>query len=209
MAERMIDTKGSNQPGRPQFEESVREIILARQKAETAQAGLRNAFNRAKGRGFDLRALKAVLAMRDKDPVELEAELKVQQQYMRWSGIPIGSQLEMFGKEETGEGAAEAHDDGLTDAERTARDNFNAEQRGYYCGRRGGHLVDENPFPPGAEEHVEFVKGYHRGQEAIAMEMAPKDAPKKRGGGRKAKAGNPEDGPPKDDAPDADAGTVH
>ena len=211
MAERLIDTKGSNAPGKAQFDAVMREIILARQKAETAQAYLRNAFNRAKNQGFDLRAVKAVLAMRDRDPVELEAEQATLHRYMRWSGLPVGTQLEMFAAGETGEAAKAAEDDGLSDEDRRAAALFQAEQAGYRCGRRGGDRTGENPHRPGAEEFVEFEKGYHRGVEAIAMEMAPKDAPKKRGRpAKKAKGGNPEDGPPKDDAPaEGDAETVH
>lgn len=211
MAERLIDTKGSNAPGKAQFDAVMREIILARQKAETAQAYLRNAFNRAKNQGFDLRAVKAVLAMRDRDPVELEAEQATLHRYMRWSGLPVGTQMEMFSTGETGEAAKAAEDDGLSDEDRRAASLFQAEQAGYFSGRRGGDRTGDNPNKPGSEEYVEFDKGFLRGVEAIALEMAPKDKPKKRGRpAKKAKAGNPEDGPPKDDAPaEGDAETVH
>jgi uncharacterized protein (UPF0335 family) len=212
MAERLIDTKGSNGPGREQFEAAVREIVVARQKAETAQAVLRNAFKRAQNQGFDLKQLKVVLAMRDRDPVELEQEMAVQRRYMLWAGLPVGTQMEMFGAGETGQAEREAQEDGLSDTARQAKANFEAEQRGYACGRRGGDMRGENPFPAGAEEFVEFERGFWRGQEAIAMEMVPKDAPKRRGRPpKKAKEGNPEDGPPQDDdgAGAGDAGTVH
>lgn len=214
MAERLIDTKGSNGPGKAQFEAVIREIIPARQKAKTAQAVLRNAFNRANNMGFDLKQLKVVLAMRDRDPVEMEAEQVTLHRYMRWSGLPVGTQMEMFSDQETGKAAKEAEDDGLSDEDRRAAAIFHAEQAGYYCGRRGGQRVDENPHKPGSEEYVAFDQGYMRGQEAIALEMAPKDTPKKRGpgkkpGGRKAKGGNPEDGPPADEAATGAADTVH
>lgn len=208
MAERLIDPKGSNGPGKAQFEAAVREIVLARQKAETAQAVLRNAFNRAKNMGFDLKVMKVVLAMRDRDPVELETEMEVQRRYMQWAGLPVGTQLEMFSTKETGQAEKEAQDDGLSDEDRRAARVFQAEQAGYFCGRRAGDRTGENPHKPGSEEYVEFDKGFLRGMEAIALEMAPKDAPKKRGRPRKASAGNPEDGPPKDEAPQG-ADTVH
>lgn len=200
MADRLIADKGSNAPGRAQFEASLREIILARQKAETYQAHLRNAFKRADAMGFDTKQIKEVLKMRDRDPVELEAEMKVRAQYATWAGVPVGSQLEMFKADQTGEAQAAQEADGLSDEDRHAKVMFEAEQRGFYAGKRGDKLPDANPFKAGEEAFVEFERGYWRGQEAIALEMRPKDAPKKRGRPpKKAKDGNAEDGPPKDD----------
>lgn len=213
MADRLINTQGSNAPGRAQFEAALREIILARQKAETYQAHLRNAFKRADAMGFDTKQIKEVLKMRDRDPVELEAEMKVRAQYAQWAGVPVGSQLEMFSADQTGEAQAAQEADGLTDEERHAKDMFEAEQRGYYAGKRGDKLPDANPFKAGEEAFVEFERGYWRGQEAIALEMAPKDAPKRRGRPpKKAKDGaTAEDGPPKDEAPAGEPApeTVH
>ena len=213
MADRLIDRKGSNAPGRAQFEAAIREIILARQKAETAQAHLRNAFKRADAMGFDTKQIKEVLKMRDRDPVELEQDMAVRKQYAIWMGLPLGAQLEMFTEKETGEAAKAAEADGLSDEDRHAKEMFEAEQRGYYAGRRGDKLPDGNPFQAGTEAFTEFERGYWRGQEAIAMEMAPKDAPKKRGRPpKKAKDGaTAEDGPPKDEAPAGEPApeTVH
>ena len=180
MADRLIDNKGSNAPGRAQFEAALREIILARQKAETYQAHLRNAFKRADAMGFDTKQIKEVLKMRDRDPVELEVEMKVRAQYAMWAGVQMGGQLEMFGDDQTGEAKAAQEADGLSDEDRHAQAMFDAEQKGYYAGRRGDKLPDAVPFPAGSEEFTQFERGYWRGQEAIALEMRPKEAPKKR-----------------------------
>lgn len=205
MADRLIDQK-SNAPGRAQFEAAIREIILASQKAETAQAHVRNAYKRADAMGFDTKQIKEVLKMRGRDPVELEQELLVRKQYAIWAGLPMGSQLEMFNATQTGQAAAEAQSDGLSDEDRHAAAMFDAEQKGYFSGRRAEKLPDCNPFKAGEEAFTEFERGYWRGQEAIALEMKPKDAPKPVSPGRRNKGGNPEDAP----APAGeDADTVH
>lgn len=206
MAERLIE-KTSNQPDKAQFDAAVREIVLARQKAETANAGLRNAFKRAQNSGFDLKQLKAVLAMRDKDPVELEQEMAVQRRYMILAGLPVGTQMEMFDAEKTGQAATEAALDGLSDEDRHAAAMFDAEQKGYHSGRRAEKLPDCNPYKAGEEAFTEFERGYWRGQEAIALEMRPKDAPKPVKPGRRKKSDNPEDAPAP--ATDPDGGSVH
>jgi hypothetical protein len=102
---------------------------------------------------------------------EAEMQLKNLRVYAAWIELPIGSQIDMFGKPEPATVDAKAA----------------AEQREWQAGEDGahagkaGHERDGNPFSTGTAEYVAWDKAWARGnkvwlkgQEKIAGEMGPK-----------------------------------
>lgn len=202
MAERLTK-KTDNQPTKGDFQALVREMVILRQEQRSAVSAIRNRLKKAKGDGFDIKTLGEVLALREQDPEIVAMQMEKKLLYLGWSGIEVGTQLDMFDARPTV--------DGLTEKERIAETLFTAEQAGYQAGRAGASRTDGNPHTPGSELYDAHDQGWIRGQTHIAREMTPKDAPKPAKPGRKKKAGNPEDGPPKGDEAGAgdEDGTVH
>lgn len=196
MADKMTSKAGSNRPDKALFRATVRDIVLLTQERESAASAVMHRFKQAKKAGFNTKALQKAIAARQEDPEVVAQEMSDQIEYLHWSGVKIpGFQPDLFADGER------PTVDGLTEQERAEEERFTAEQKGYATGRAGGHRTDTNPYETGSENHVEFDKGWLRGQAAIAREMGP-DAgkPKERkaerpAGGARRKRGNPEDRP--------------
>lgn len=212
MAERLSTKAGSNRPDKAQFRATVREIVLLKQEAESAQSAVMHRFKNAKKAGFNLNALRKAIAAREEDPEIVAQEMSDQIEYLWWSGVKVpGFQPDLFADGER------PTVDGLSEKERAEEDMWQAEQRGYQTGRAGGDRFGANSHPPGSELHVAFDTGYLRGMAAIAREMGPdagkatkeKNAQAPRSGGRRRKTGNAEDGPPADPPAGDDKGAVH
>jgi uncharacterized protein (UPF0335 family) len=218
MAERMSASTraGANRPGKAEYLATAREIIELQQDRDSAHSAVMARFKAAKKAGFNTKALKDAIASREQDAAVVASEMSDRIEYLHYMGIKVpGFQPDLFA------GGERPTADGLSEKEREDEALWTAKQAGYATGRAGGGRGD-NPHLQGSQHYVEWDKGYQRGQEHIAREMGPdarkpnteKKADTPKAGGRRAKAGNPEDGPPPEgeeqNAPaTTDGGSVH
>ncbi len=164
------------------FLEFVRRVSLRRRDLEEAQGRYRAEVKAAKSAGLSTKLLLEALAARARDPDELAAEQQQRARYFAWLALPVGTQAALF---------AGAADDALTEPQSTEQALWEADDAGYRAGR-AGHPRDETPHPLGSVFHVEWDKGYLRGQAFIAAEMGPDSTNQQ---GRRGAASNPEDAP--------------
>jgi hypothetical protein len=164
------------------FLKHYRDIRDLKDARDDAAMALARAKKSAKNDGIDLDALKMLEKLSKLDVDEAEMQLKNLRMYAAWIELPIGSQIDMFGKPEP---AAVDAKDAAEQAE------WQAGGDGYKAGE-AGHQRDTNPFSAGTAEYVAWDKSWARGnkvwlngQKKIAGEMAPKGngaaAPRKRG----------------------------
>lgn len=148
------------------FLEGYQRFVSSWNKIEKAKADHRSVVSGIKALGIDMTELKAVHTLRRLDDTSgAEASLKERARYMRWLRMPLGETLSLFGDEEVGAPTGKAWDEFT---------GWEAEQAGESAGRAGmDRGVD--PYPQGTPLSAAWQTGWHRGQEAIAAEMAPKD----------------------------------
>jgi hypothetical protein len=144
-------------------------------KDEHASTGtaLARAKKAAKGDGIDLDALKMLEKLADLDTDEAELQIKHLQIYAGWLKLPIGTQLNMWGKPEAATVDAKAAEE---------QREWEAGSNGYKAGE-AGHERETNPHEAGSAEYVAWDKSWVRGhkvwlngQTAIAREMKPNGA---------------------------------
>lgn len=144
---------------------TIRDLKDAHADAGMAVARAKKA---AKNAGIDLDALKMLEKLTALDLDEAEMQLKNLRMYAQWIELPIGSQMDMFGKAEPE----------TVDAETAAEQReWVAGSRGYEAGAAGQER-DINPYEAGSAEYVAWDKSWARGhkvwlngQKAIAREM--------------------------------------
>jgi hypothetical protein len=171
------------------FLKHYREIRDCKDAQADAAAAVARAKKAAKNVGIDLDALKWLEKLAGLDTDEAELQLKHLQLYAKWIELPIGMQLDMWGKPEPATVDAQAAEE---------QREWAAGGDGYKAGE-AGHERDTNPHEAGSAEHVAWDKGWARGhkvwlsaQKKIASEMGPKGAKKSTNGATPArKRGRP------------------
>jgi hypothetical protein len=127
-----------------------------RRRVEEETGILRALLKRAKSDGVNTRALTTVHLLAKQDPDQVRLELREQVRYMALRNMPV-QQQDLFDVVPV----RPAPEAGL----------HAAEQGGYDAGRAGGD-VDDSPFDAGTALDVEWRRGWHRGQEFLARQMA-------------------------------------
>jgi ribosome modulation factor len=122
---------------------------------------LRNIVKRAKADGMNVKAMSLTHTARKLDPMQVVAEMRDQIRYMTLRSIPM-----------TGDDLFAGWDTRLTDKSREIDTLFEADEKGYAAGRAGAK-IDDAPYQPGTDLHVEWVKSWKLGQAAIARELGP------------------------------------
>ena len=156
------------------FLKHYREIRDLKDVAADASAAVARAKKAAKNAGIDIDALKMLEKLASLDADEAELQIKHLQTYAAWIELPIGAQLDMWGKPE-----AATVDDKTAEEQR----EWAAAGEGYKAGEKGDER-DANPHhEPGSAEYAAWDKGWGRGhkvwlngQKQIAKEMTPKGA---------------------------------
>jgi hypothetical protein len=136
-----------------------RTVIDAREALDTANGIYRAALKSAKSDGINQTEMLAAIKCKKMQPEDVENALRARLRYMEWLGMPIGTQLGLFPSPPDPEAEEELSE-------------IDADEAGYTAGRTGGSTDDTNAVP-GTPAYAAFVKGYRRGQAAIAAEMGP------------------------------------
>jgi ribosome modulation factor len=122
---------------------------------------LRNIVKRAKADGMNVKAMSSTHSARKLDPMVVIAEMRDQIRYMTLRSMPM-----------TADDLFAGWDTRVTDKTREIDTLFEADEKGYAAGRAGAKIED-CPYQPGTDLHVEWVKSWKVGQEAIARELGP------------------------------------
>ena len=143
----------------------IRDLKQAHAETGTAIARAKKA---AKNDGVDLDALKILEKLADLDTDEAELQIKHLQIYAGWLELPIGTQLNIWGKPEAATVDAKAAEE---------QREWAAGGKGYEAGE-AGHERETNPHEPGSAEYAAWDKSWARGhkvflndQKKIAGEM--------------------------------------
>lgn len=183
VATSIAETRSHNVPP-DTFRRHYREIRDAKDQHHDTGMAVARAKKAAKADGIDLDALKMIeqLAKLDQDVVELL--LRNVGLYAGWLELPIGTQANLFGPPETGNGKDPKHIE------------WEATNAGILAGTKGEER-NTNRHKAGTLEFAAWDKGWLRGnkdwlkgQEKIAKQMGPATAAKgrKRANGASARA---------------------
>lgn len=129
------------------------ELVAA---ANEQRGVLRNRYKVAKKDGCDVEAIRLVLKLGKRTSGEVVTEHRNVGRILRLLDHPLGTQYNLFVV------------GGEDEAPATAMD---AELQGQHAGRNG-ESADNNPFPPGSAEHVEWRQGWGNGQAMLVGGMA-------------------------------------
>lgn len=170
-------------PNRTEIEPEVflkryRDIADKDMPLEEAKAALKSEIQAAKSSGINVSALKLIGKLRKMEPRDAQAFMRDTIRYMRWLGVNLLDQEELFDI-----GAPTA---GLTEKVIATQAAWEAGHQGYKAGK-AGHPLDANPYAPGTETNQRWVAEWYDGADDStqnAKDIQPKDD----GGG-----GNPED----------------
>ena len=158
MAEKLTPPTGHNsEAGKGQFLAFFREAGAAKRELEELQGKYRSILKRAKSEGVNTKQLVAAMALRKQDPDDVAKDQRDLVNYMRWIGLPIGSQAELFG-----DGDA---DENTTDTEDYAQRLWEVHEAGYAAGKNG-QKPEDNPHEAGSEFHQTWAMALGKGQEA-------------------------------------------
>jgi hypothetical protein len=135
----------------------------------------------AKSDGVDLDALRMLQKLSKIDSDEAELRIKHMFAYAQWAELPIGTQMDMFGKATS-----------VPEAESEKQREFNAAEEGRRASE-GGQPRDSNPHPePGSLEFVAWDKAwakqdrkFQKQQQKTANEMGQNAGVTGRGRGRR------------------------
>ena len=194
MAKRLKDETAppkdhNSAPNKGKFLAYLREATIKKTEAEEKQGEYRAILKRAKADGIEPKVIIAVMAAKKREPEDVERDMLREIEAMRWAGLPIGAQSDMFNS-----GDGDSHTTVTQDA---AQLEFDANQNGYKAGQSGQERED-NPHPAGSELYVAWERGQKKGNDARAAVqkagLTEVPAPK-RGGGRKKAASAPEPAP--------------
>jgi len=161
------------------FLKFYREIRGLKDEQAEAAAAVARAKKAAKAAGIDMDAFKWLEKLANLDDDEAEMQIKHLQTYAQWLKLPIGSQLDMFGKPEPEQVDAAAA----------------AEQAEWEAGTAGhkagaaGHQREDNPYDAGSVEFVAWdtawmagYAGWMKVQKSLAADLgANAGQPRKRG----------------------------
>jgi hypothetical protein len=163
----LAETRSHNVPPAV-FLKHYRDIRRLKDDRDDAAMALARAKKAAKNEGIDLDALKMLEKLSALDLDEAELQLKNLRMYAAWIELPLGSQLDMFGKAEP------ATVDAKTAAEQR---EWQAGEEGAHAGK-AGHERDVNPWSAGTAEYVAWDRAWAAGnktwlksQQQIASEM--------------------------------------
>lgn len=124
--------------------------------------------NSAKASGVNIKALKLVHKLQKMDPRDAQATLRYTILYLRWLGLNLLDQEEMFATTTTG----------LTDHVSATHAAWEAGRQGYTAGK-AGEPVDSNPHAPGSELHQRWAQEWYDGADDRTnpgpKEIRPKD----------------------------------
>lgn len=176
MAERLSSAPPGSNLTPDTFVEGFLELMRLKRAVDEATGKYRAARKRLEGQGADLKALALVEGWRKLDADEVEQRLRKSLQYAAWLSMPIGSQPSLF---------ADLPHDKPGEKMRAEQARWAAEEAGYMSGKAGGDRNEDNPYPPGTENHVAWDEGWVRGQAAIAEGMRPSRKPKQARGERR------------------------
>lgn len=155
MAKSLNDTASNLTP--ETFSGFYSEWMEAKRRRESAVAAERLVLDRAKKAGVPIKAMKELEQERTDGSEAAELHQKDKLRLGQWMGMPLYTQATMFSGEPASARTSSA------DIQRV-----HAKDAGYETGKAGGERVDDNPFDPGTEQHVEWDKGYMEGQAWIA-----------------------------------------
>jgi len=141
--------------------EWMRLYDVQKRKCSEENGVLRNIVKRAKQDGMNVKAMSLTNSARKLDPMQVVAELRDQIRYMTLRSIPM-----------TGDDLFAGWDARITDKTREIDTLFEADEKGYAAGRAGAKIEDA-PYQPGTDLHVEWSKSWKLGQAAIARELGP------------------------------------
>lgn len=151
------------------FKEHADECSHLKQVAHDANAAYRQALKRAKGAGINQAALAQALTLRRQDPEKTTTEFRDINRYLKWLGVPVGTQLGMFDDETT---VATAIENDASAEE--------AEKAGYAAGK-GGKSRSPAPYPLGTPLGAAWDAGWLRGQSDLTDEMSERSSRRMRG----------------------------
>lgn len=158
-------------------------IRAAKRAHEETSSALQTAHRKAKSDGVDLDALRDVIRLSKLDPDAAMERLRKMRAYGKWTGLPIGTQLDMF--------AEVALADEPSEAAAAELREFDAEEAGFDAGKAGKHRVDDNPHPAGTPHYAAFDRGYLRGQRMIADKLGENARPASTRRTRRSSAAEP------------------
>jgi len=140
----------------------MRQIQTQQRAGEHENSTLRQIYKRAKNSGENVGAMRKVIRMlRSQSPEEIITELRDQIAYLQMRRVDI-IPTDLF----------DGSNMPITEKTARADDMWDAGEKGYGAGRLGAKIED-CPYDPGTELHVEWIKNWQAGQAAIAREMGP------------------------------------
>jgi hypothetical protein len=184
MAQTLADARSHNVPP-DTFLRHYRDIRDCKDAHHDTGMALARAKKAAKADGVDLDALKMLEKLADLETDEAEIQLRHLREYAAWIDLPIGAQLDMFGKPPQ------------PDAEAAEKQReHNAKLQGKSAGE-SGQLRGDNPYDAGSPEHVAWDRAWTsgnkvwlKGQKSLAGDLArnARSGRRKRGNGAHATA---------------------
>lgn len=145
-----VTTRGSIEP--EFFLKQYRDIQESADTADEVKADHKSKMQAAKSAGIDIVALKLVHKLRKMEPRDAQSTMRNTILYLRWLGVNILEQEELFTESTAG----------LTAHVQATQAAWEAERQGHRAGKDNAPL-DTNPHRPGSEEHQRWVIGWHDG----------------------------------------------
>lgn len=159
------------------------EIFLSRYRtvsdrhrdSEEAKAAWKAEVNVSKSIGINLKAMKIVEKLRKMEPREAQTTFRDTILYLRWLGLNLLDQEDMFS-------AAADSTAGLTAHVVATQAAWEAGWQGYDAGKAGMPL-DQNPYAPGTETHQRWASEWHDGSADMpaSKEIHPREEDEEHG----------------------------
>jgi ribosome modulation factor/uncharacterized protein (UPF0335 family) len=149
------------------FLKRFRSIADKALEAEDAKAAWKSEVEAGKAGGIDIKALKLVLKLRKMDTREAQAMLRHAILYLRWLGLNLLDQEELFD-------SAGPSTTGLTEQVIATHAAWEAGNQGYQAGK-AGHPLDSNPYAPGTETNQRWAAEWYDGADDKGTPPGTKD----------------------------------
>lgn len=167
---------GHNAPGQAEFLKFYREYDAAEAAVTEAGADRKAVLDRAKEAGLNPISFRRAYKEAKKASDVRETEDREYRRMMKWLGMPLGTQAELF--QEPSEG------NGLDEQAMAGHQVHQVAAAGQTAGK-AGHDRQTNRWAPGTYLHQIWDEGWVRGQEELAQTLVPPE-PKRRGRPRKS-----------------------
>lgn len=142
----------------------LRQLMSADRICEEHLAARRNLLKRMKAAGENTVAARRAIRLAKLTNEDSVSETRDLVYYMALRNIPV-HQDNLF-----------AFDLGVNERTKHDDDIWETQEKGYQAGRLGVK-IEENPYLPGTEAHVEWLSWWHKGQEANARILGPDTKP--------------------------------